>query len=503
MVIMDACVAQTYAAASMRDVHGSGRPWLSGAAPIVVACVGALAALVVPLTAGAYWPIVAAPEVWHRHEVVFAADPASSLPLRDGEWVVQPWLSALVMWGAWSIGGVAMLAALSAVVGAATMVALLASARRSCAAVVALVAVLLTFPLLQPQLLATQQAGVLCAALLWWLVRGPCWWWAGPAVIAVWANVHGSVVLGAALCAAAGLGMVEEHAPIRRARVRERMAWVAVCSACDCATPLGIGILEYVRSVLSTSDLAGLTPAWRHLDVASWRAAWTFVLVGMVIVHAARAAERLGRLWQLVPLLSMLVLACGAVRNVAFLAVLLTPQVAASLASVWQRRGWPMTLESGLVAATLVVTCVAGVIVLAPGTPMQRALASSGLPPSRLVEDLHRSDEVFVSAEWADYVHLRTGARVSVDARLERYRPQELASYRAAVLLGRDGCGAGDSALVCMAGHRYRIALLRRRSGETLYVQLVRRHRCSGQRAGDAAVLIVLGTNGQCRTKLA
>ncbi|MCW2925521.1 MAG: hypothetical protein JWM98_2925, partial [Thermoleophilia bacterium] len=64
-----------------------------------------------------------------------------------------------------------------------------------------------------------------------------------------------------------------------------------------------------------------------------------------------------------------------------------------------------------------------------PTTQRQRDYAELGIPSQRLLDVVDRGDTVLASAEWADYVRLRTGARVVVDARLERFRARDLDAY--------------------------------------------------------------------------
>jgi hypothetical protein len=342
---------------------------------------------------------------------------------------VQPWLPALAFKGLWQVGGITALAVAQAVIATATTAITYLVARRWVSALSAsLVAVWFT-ALSQPTVLRTEQLALLIAAGLLLLLQGRRWWLA-PLLVIAWANVHGSVVLGVALVVAASLGLVRGADQIARASIRLRAVVVAASVVALVVSPLGIDVVDYLRSINGVQNIEAITPVWKPMAPASLRAigvyaAFVFVLAGW---------RRTGRSWRellpLAPSLVLLIAAFGAVRYASWLALALVPELAwaAGAFSDSRRnaaRSWALRASAAIAAAAI----CAGVVLLLPGTPYQRKLARLGVPEHHLVDSIRSDDVVLASPEWADYVHLKTGARVVVDARLERYRPGDLADY--------------------------------------------------------------------------
>lgn len=427
------------------------RVWTSNSVPYVLLVAGWLAALVIPLVAGAFWPVSVARVVADAGSVRLMADPISPLPLRNADWVVQPWLSSFIMRASWAIGGLAGLSVLSGVLAVLTMALLYRVARRFAPAYAAAVAVAVVFPLLNPLVLQTQSFALLAAAgtVLALVSSRP---WIAPVVVVLWANCHGSAIIGAGLCIAAALGMLRGVDRLVESGWVQRLVLAAGGVAALVATPLGLGIIEYTQSIQSIPGLEALTPVWRPLELSSWR---TIVMLGILITvaivrvpelmaraHASpgeMAASRVRYLsfwYRGAPILLLVgatLFAATATRNVIWFALIALPELSSMLGSHWRLRELRPSLDSRLVAATLLIASIPLLAIMVPGGPVQGRLMRTALPSDRIVSTLGADERThtFASLEWANYLYLRTGSPVFADARLERYRGVDLRSYLA------------------------------------------------------------------------
>jgi hypothetical protein len=420
-----------------------------------------VAAIIVPVGASAYWPIAAASRVLARHAVRFTSDAISPLPIAHGDWVVQPWLSTIAIKGAWEAAGVAGLGLLGAVLAATTTVGALRVARRAASPLAAAVSVAATLTLLFPPTLRTEAVAVLLGMSVVVVVGSRLAAWT-PLLIIVWANCHGSVPVGVGMCACAAVGVLDvggrlglPQGAVATWRVERRAAWLAACAIGMLCSPLGWGLFDYIGRINDVPSLTAITPIWRPLELGSWRAyviAAAIVLVAVGAWRPVRLALGEGRTWRrawyalapLGPPLAFVLLTVRAERQVAWLAVLLVAPVARGVAAVWPSRAGAGELTSPLVAGALAVVSLLFVAGLSPGGTLQHRFARNGGPPLDDLSQVHHGDRVWASIEWADEVRVRTGARVFVDARLERYRGRDIRAYLRATGHGKlRGTGLG------------------------------------------------------------
>ena len=407
---------------------------LTRAAPAaLVVLLGWLTAVIMPLTSGAFWLIAVAPGVWHERAVRFTTDPISSLPIDGAQWVVQPWLPALLVWGTWEGGGATALSVVNGVVAAGTMYLLYRCAALYAPRLAAACVTITIFPLLLANELRSERFALLLFAALALELRGARWWWSVPFIIAVWANVHGSVPIGLALCGAAALRLLRPTAAgnawVLDATATRRAVWLAVCASAAFFSPLGFDLIAYIHDVQRIPDVAALTPVWRPLDPVSWRGAYVLALLAAIGIPLSRGRAR-ETLPPLLPIMVLAALAFDASRNVIWLAAACVPELAVVASRLWHRRTFPENLESRLIASTLAVAVMFALIGLRPGGAIQRELSHTGLPSERQLSKVHTDDQVLAIIDLADYLHVQRGARVYVDARLERYRAGDLRAYR-------------------------------------------------------------------------
>jgi hypothetical protein len=389
-------------------------------------------AMVVPLTSGAFFPVAGAELVADAHTTTFTEDPISVLSIDGGAWVVQPWIPALVMRVAFEWFDLAGLVILQGLLAAVLTALLWRLARAHASPAAAAGAVVVAMILLWPSAVRTEQFALIVAAALLLCLRSR-WWFAAPALLVLWANVHGSVPIGLFLVACAAVGIVRApghrgRMPLLRAGVFTRVMWLLACVVAVFVNPLGIELVGYIRDVQGIPVLEQVTPLWQSLSPVSSRGLLVIAVMCLLLYVNVRRRSW-SNLLPLVPVLVLAVATFSAARYASWLALVASVELAAALQWSFESRGVRGRLTSPIVAVTVLAPLAIGVLLLLPGTDRQERLARIGVPHARLLAGIEDEDVVLTSAEWADYVYLRTGARVVVDARLERFHARDLNAY--------------------------------------------------------------------------
>jgi hypothetical protein len=182
-------------------------------------------------------------------------------------WVDQQWLAHVIFGAIYTIGGWAGLQVLWVSVAAATVgltarAAFLAGAGLRTSVFVALVGFVVAAPGFG---IRAQVLGLLCLAVLLVLVAGrhdrPGLFWLSIPLLAAWANLHGSFVVGVALLATT---VVDDHRD-GSARLRD----FVVCAGAVIATlanPYGVGAWRYVVTIGTDPTISTLVTEWQHTD---------------------------------------------------------------------------------------------------------------------------------------------------------------------------------------------------------------------------------------------
>jgi hypothetical protein len=189
------------------------------------------------------------------------------LTLNHGrEWHNQQWLTELVLYGVERLGGMRLVSlAYALLLGLSLLPLLLGSRRRRIWEVLAAWAFLL--PLLVA-VLDPRAAGfsVLCFSLLVVLVDGERrrWRvWLIPLLIALWANLHAAFLVGLLFFALVLAGAGADRLLRRRADTFSvRFLLLAVALPAALATPLALGILDYLGALSGNPILPRLTFEW-------------------------------------------------------------------------------------------------------------------------------------------------------------------------------------------------------------------------------------------------
>ena len=188
-------------------------------------------------------------------------------------WVDQQWLAHLLSYELWRVGGYAAVGAVSALAIACSFLILTACMiRRGATPMRALTWSVVAFFVCQTNTIIRAQSLVypLFALLLFILLEDrtrarPTWRLAAiPAIIALYANIHGSVLLAVAMIViACGIRCIEG---LSRHRLRHTVVYATLAAssaACVVATPYGPAeLIRYYKSVLGNPVIAQSVTEW-------------------------------------------------------------------------------------------------------------------------------------------------------------------------------------------------------------------------------------------------
>lgn len=355
-------------------------------------------------------------------------------------WVDQQWLGQLLYYGLYALGGIRAVLALNALaLAAGTGLALVAarglggSARSvTWLALLSLVVIAWSSWTARVQSLVF----VVFVGLLWLLAadsrRGSRRVLFALPLLVLWANVHGTAFLGAALIATRGATMLAE----RDTRLRDRLPIATLLLASPLlllASPYGLSLVDYYHRLLLNPAFSHYVTEWAPTRLGIATAPFYFLAL-LAAWTAGRCASRLTRFEQAALLLT-LVLALLAVRSVVWFmlaALVLVPgALDGLLRSRWENPRYRY-VNRLMVAAAPVVALVCAVGAFAhsqtwftrafPATAADRVAALAAREPKLRVF----ANERF--ADWLVLEHPELAGRIAFDGRFELLTAKELRS---------------------------------------------------------------------------
>jgi hypothetical protein len=347
-------------------------------------------------------------------------------------WVDQQWLAQLAYYRLHVAGGVrlVLIANTCFVVGAAAIAFTFARRRGASPRTIFLIAVLL--PLMAPwalQVRAQAPAQLLFAATFGLLtLRGLLTWTRVGFVLAllvVWANVHGTVVLGAALAVLCGLFAATAAKESHR---RPALALVLLSPLCLFASPYGVALAGYYRDLLTNPLLPKFVAEWKWSAPGVLTAVFYAVLLGGValLVKYGRKAP----LYDKVALALLALSAVTALRSIIWFGlaavIVLTPLVDDALGATRSLTG-KRTARAG-VAVGVVALVVAAIVFSSSSASLERYWPRSAADRVALLTSQRGSERVFADgtyADWLLWVRPELKNRIAYDARFELLRRAE------------------------------------------------------------------------------
>lgn len=354
------------------------------------------------------------------HEVATRGLPAHDLwtvVSLGHRWVDQQWFGQLVFSGLFGLGGLRLVMLGCAVAEAAALAAAVAFARRSGASArITAWTALLAFPSV-PAVPRTQTLVLPLFVLLVILISRDS---RAPSrrvlltlpLLVLWANLHGSVILAAAMLSLYGLVAWRRHHPPVAALL------IAAPWACVLASPYATVLPRYYRETLLSGDLGRFVVEWQPMRLMPITVPF-FLLVALALYLSGRARGVLTRAeWLLLCVTGLAALV--AVRNAAWFALAAACLLPPLLDRVVQHRP-PVERMNRLLG-------IAGIVVLAGTIATVAVRPDAGLRPfpsraaATAAHAAGRGGRVFATLTYADWLLWREPqlrGRIAFDARLE------------------------------------------------------------------------------------
>jgi len=344
------------------------------------------------------------------------------------QWIDQQWLAQTAFYGLARAGGIKLALFAHTALAVAGLAVAAAAARRLGGSPRSVTWVLLPvmiayYPeaaILRPQSFAYP----LFAAVLWLVVadsRSPSRHvFATFPLLALWSNLHGSVLLGAGLVALAGLvGIAQGLLDRPRRLALHGVVLLLGPWPCLFASPYALHLPSYYRKVLVGSDFGRFVSEWAPTTLTRETAAvYLLVLAGMWLL--GRTGNR-ATLFEKLALVAMSLVAFQAVRNTAWLgltALVILPRLVDAL-----RRP---AVEPRRLNKLLAIVVIAAVLVAGLGVAAKPASWFTGGFPAAAAEatlDTAGSNGTVIAttpyADWLLWSEPQLRGRVAFDARYE------------------------------------------------------------------------------------
>jgi len=358
------------------------------------------------------------------------------------QWVDQQWLGQLFLYRIASAGNLRLVMLVHVGLLATAMAAALAAARwrgGSARSVGLVAAPALVVILMSAQMRAQSLAYPLFVATAWLLIADsrktsrrvllvlP--------LLVLWANIHGSVVLGAALTTVFGVLLVVRTVRAKAGSSREVLLRGALLAVAPClcvfASPYGSSLLHYYGSTAFNSSFARVVSEWQH----SWPSLLTlpfYVLAGAgawLLLRNRRAVSTFEQL----ALLLLFVAGVAALRNMvwfSFFALIVLPlPLAQRLREVSGRES--KTVKTALAATAIAAVSVAGAAAASRPdswltSSVYPAAAANAVGAAAATDPTARIYSDVRFADWLLWTRPELAGRIAYDARFELLSNQEL-----------------------------------------------------------------------------
>jgi hypothetical protein len=418
---------------------------LRGSDTLLLAVLGLVAvALVVlmPMTflQDSWLALVAGRVLWHSglpHHEVLTTYSAGSV------WIDQQWVAQLAMYGLWRLGGLGLVGVVHVALVASGVTGAVVAARRlgaSAESVIRLLPLCLWAVIFGSQVRTQAYAYPLFVATVYLLAadsRSPSRrvYLCLPLLI-LWANLHGSAILGAGLVGLRGLTFAYEH---RQVLAREVRSWgrplllTVGGPLCLMVTPYGPAVVSYYHDTLMNGSLREFTTEWQPVTSVPFLAAPFFILVAIALWSFGRHAGRT-TLWERCALLALAVGGVTALRNVEWFALAGLMLVAVSIDGATRERGRRRRMRPRVNAALAATALLALAIVVLgtlghPARSFERPYPRGVLDAVRSATAADPSMKVLADVKFADWLLWHEpplGGRIAYDARFELLTPRRM-----------------------------------------------------------------------------
>jgi hypothetical protein len=369
------------------------------------------------------------------HGAVPTTDPFS-FSMNGAPWVAFEWLSEVIYAAVFALAGWPGVVALAAAAAALAVGMLTRFLLRELAPTPALLMVVAAIVLLAPHMLARPHMLTLPVMMAWAtaLVRGmdrraPPPYGALPLLV-LWANLHGSVVLGLGLIGPAALEALLNEQRSEWPRVILRwLPFSALALIACCLTPYGPESLLMPLTTLSAGHALGWIGEWRPQDFGHIGAFELLLLAGIFALSRGMTLP----LVRTLVVIGLLHFALAQVRNADLLAMLAPLYLAAPLA---RQIGAPAD-ENAAGSARGINLAVLGAMIVATGLLLMREIrpASQTTPAAAMASaGLAKAGPVLNDYSFGGYL-IFAGIPTFIDGRSELYGGQFIERYNRDVSL--------------------------------------------------------------------
>jgi hypothetical protein len=353
------------------------------------------------------------------------------------QWIDQQWLAQLFYYGFYKLGGLGLVGRINVLLFAsAGLIALIAARRRGASPtrvlICAVPALLLMPSFIRAQVLSELLFVIVLILLVQESRRPSRRVFLVFPLIALWANLHGAAVMGAAMVSL--LGMFELYGSARSSRRGTGRGLLLALGAWPCLlmTPYGLGVLPYYRATLENPAFAKYITEWQSPHpLTLWGATFflTALFAGVVVVRRIRDFN----LFELAILLFTFAGGLLAVRSVVWFVCAVLVLVPRALEGLWPARHKPgarqfVPLRAALATLPLVLCLV---FVARQQTNVEQLWPAGA---SRSVATAARNDpsvRIFANEEYADWLLFREPqlrGRLAFDGRWEILRPDQMSA---------------------------------------------------------------------------
>jgi hypothetical protein len=354
-----------------------------------------------------------------------------------GRWTDQQWLAQLAWYGIDSVAGIAGVALVGALVVALTYASAMAAARLLGASARSTFIVGFVALFVAPWSWQVRAQSFALPLFVWtlWLaadyVRRPSRRiLAALPLLVLWANVHGTVVLGATIVSLSILVAAYRTRPQRAATTAVLLlvgTWVSAL-----LTPYGTTIVSYYRLMLFDPPFARLISEWDRTEPA-WITLAFYVVAGLTLVLAIWQRRRL-RLFDTLVLLVTLAGALQAIRGITWFTLAVIVLVPRLLDGAIRKPDAVQMPRANAALSLVAITASVAVLVVVAAKPA--SWFERDWPPAAVtaVESAGPNARVFPSDRHADWLLWKLPdlrGRLAYDVRFELYeRPQIIALAR-------------------------------------------------------------------------
>jgi hypothetical protein len=401
-----------------------------------------VAAFLLPVCIG--WGLGDPDTYWHvavgrwmlEHRAIPTHDPFS-FTMHGAPWTPQEWLSELLLSLVYQLSGWSGLVFLGAVCFGSTIAYLQRFLLARMEPLHALQLTCLAALMMLPSLLARPHALVWPLTAVWvgGLIRSsetdraPPWWLL--AVMLLWANMHGSFIVGLGFAAVVGIDTVVNAKQGRWETAKHWTLFVVAAFGCAIVNPQGYRLLTFPFHLLGMKGALDLVDEWRPPNFEHFQvlALWIFGIIGLAFLGRVRLS-----LVRAALLVGLLFIALQHARNVALLGLISAFLLAQPIATEWRRRPLPgrnaeaidrcfraLAARASLqmTSLALLLAAVVAITVLSTKRPQPPATMT---PRNALDALLSRgtSGRIFNDYNFGGYLIFR-GIPVFVDSRVDLY----------------------------------------------------------------------------------